>query len=141
MKYVKLFEQFISEESSLEEKANGKSIKEGLDFTFADLDAMATEIKSDFKTLGKYMKYIGARKPADAYLAGTERDLRDAGFIFKESGKPERVNVEINAGMTGTEVEMGTLNGEKAFGINDGQDVFIYVGPKSKDKFNPLEEY
>jgi hypothetical protein len=123
MKYVKLFEQFLNE---------------GLGFTFADLDAENDEIKSDFKTLGKYMKYIGARTPSDAYLAGTEGELRDEGIIFNELGKPERVDVEINLGMTGTEAQMGTLKGEKAFGINDGQDVFIYVGPKSKDKFDDL---
>jgi hypothetical protein len=29
---------------------------------------------------------------------------------------------------------MGTMQGEKAFEINDGYDTFIWVGPKSKNK-------
>jgi hypothetical protein len=121
-------------------KFNGTSLviegymNENLDFTYGDLDVEEDEIDNDFALLKKYTAYVGAKKPSDLYLAGgTEEGNEDE---FKATGSPEKLELMIHSGPNnfGT-VRMGTMQGEKAFEINDGYDTFIWVGPKSKNKF------
>ena len=109
-------------------------MNESLDFTYGDLDAEVDEIDNDFNLLKKYTAYVGAKKPSDLFLAGGTQEGNEDEFEAK--GSSEKLPLMIHSGPNnfGT-VQMGTIQGEKAFEINDGYDTFIWVGPRSKNKF------
>lgn len=122
MKHIKLFEQFINE----------NSLNEALDFTLADIDADKEEISQTFDALAKFNKYVGARKSSDLYLAGGTQEENENDFISK--GREEKLDLDVYPRIGGAIVQMGTLQGQPAFQISDEQDKFIFVGPKSKNK-------
>ncbi len=110
-------------------------VKESLDFTLADIDADDEEISHDFAALKKYNKYVGARKASDLYLAGGTQDENENDFyhLFTK-GSSETLELMMYPAMGGAVVQMGSFQGEPAFQIWDGMDLFIFVGPKSKNK-------
>jgi hypothetical protein len=106
---------------------------EALDFTLADIDADEEDIDADFNELAKYNKYVGAKTPNDLYLAGGTQEENEDDFVSKS--KAEKLELMMYADNSGyARVQIGTFQGEPAFQISDGQDLFIFVGPKSKNK-------
>lgn len=132
MKHIKLFEDFIADSDLVIESYEDESIGESLDFTLADIDADEEEISQTFAELAKFNKHVGAKKASDLYLAGGTQDGNDDGFIPK--GRAEKLDLDMYPAMGGALVQIGTFQGEPAFQIDDRQDRFIFVGPKSKNK-------
>tara|TARA_R110001592_G_scaffold120545_3_gene324933 strand:- start:14607 stop:15023 length:417 start_codon:yes stop_codon:yes gene_type:complete len=129
MKHVKLFEQFLNENLSL-------------DFSFSDAVETAmddTYTPNEEEVFYDELKYIGAKNGNDAILVFDDND--DIEFIdnheneiskFKESSVE---GSEIWGTIGGTNTGMGMLGGIKTFFMNDGTSTFYYINKKDVKKF------